>query len=200
MNTPSNRSNRIAAIATAGITTTLVLSLLGALPGCNKAQDGRAAAPSTTIGTVVDESVLSTKVKSALMASDDIKSLDIKVQINKGVVMLSGFAENASQIERAIAVASGVEGVTSVDNQFSLKDGKQTIGNKIDDTVITTKVKAALLADDSMKSLDVAVITRNGAVQLSGFVNNPDQLKRAVVIAKSVEGVTTVVDHMEMKK
>ncbi len=114
--------------------------------------------------------------------------------------MLSGFADSANQIENAIMVARGVEGVTKVVNQFSLKDGKQTIGHKIDDTVITAKIKAALLADEDMKSLDVAVVTRNGEAQLSGFVNNANQLTRAVEVTNGIEGVTSVVNHMSLKK
>lgn len=184
------------AIAAGAIVSTLLVTIIG----CNKAQDGNAdAPPAATIGNVVDDSILTTKVKSALLANDDIKSLDIKVETNKGVVMLSGFADNPTQIERAIAVAKGIEGVASVVNQFSLKEGGQTIGNKIDDSVITTKIKAALLADESMKSLDVAVITRNGEAQLSGFVNNVSQLSRAVAIARGIEGVTGVVNHMSTK-
>jgi hyperosmotically inducible protein len=97
-------------------------------------------------------------------------------------------------------VAKGVEGVKRVDNKLSLKEGKQSIGNKIDDSVITTRVKSAMLGDPAMKSLDVSVTTRKGEVQLSGFVDNEIQLTRAVDLAKSVAGVSSVVNHMSIKK
>lgn len=164
------------------------------------AQGESAASPSTTIGTKVDDSVITTKVKAALMSDDNVKSLDIKVKTYKGVVMLSGFADNQDQIDRSIAVTKGVEGVHNVDNMLSLKEGKQTVGNKIDDTVITTRVKSALLADPVMKSLDVSVTTRNAEVQLSGFVDNDVQFTHAVDVAKSVEGVSSVINHMSIKK
>jgi len=163
------------------------------------AQGTNAATSSTTIGTKVDDSVITTKVRAALMSDDDIKSLDIKVKTRKGVVMLSGFANNQDQIDRSIAVAKSIEGVQNVDNMLSLKEGKQSVGNKIDDTVITTRVKSALLADPIMNSLDVSVTTRKGEVQLSGFVNNALQFTRAVEIAKGVEGVSSVVNHMSIK-
>jgi len=163
------------------------------------AQDTSATTPSTTIGTKVDDSVINTKVRAALMSDDDIKSLDIKVKTHKGVVMLSGFADNQDQIDRSIAVAKSIEGVQNVDNMLSLKEGKQSVGNKIDDTVITTRVKSALLADPIMNSLDVSVTTRKGEVQLSGFVNSALQFTRAVEIAKGVEGVSSVVNHMSIK-
>lgn len=189
MTTLPNRFACAAAVA--------ALSLIAPLSG--NAQD-TSPPPSTTIGTEVDDSVITTKVKAALMSDEDIKSLDIKVKTRKGEVMLSGFADNQAQIDRSVAVAAGVEGVTNVDNQLSLKEGKQTIGNKIDDSVITTRVKAALLADPVMKSLDVSVTTRKGEVQLSGFVDNEVQLTHAVDVAKSVEGVSSVANHMSIKK
>lgn len=173
-------------------------ALLAPLSG--NAQDISGAAPSTTIGTEVDDTVITTKVRAALMSDDDVKSLDIKVRTYKGVVMLSGFADNQSQIDRSIAVAKGVEGIKHVDNMLSLKEGKQSIGNKIDDSVVTTRVKSAMLADPVMKSLDVSVTTRKGEVQLSGFVDNAVQFMRAVEIAKGVEGVSSVVNHMSIKK
>ncbi|GGC67481.1 BON domain-containing protein [Undibacterium terreum] len=181
----------------AAITASAFLVLLS---GCNKTQDPVTAAPPTTVGTQVDDSVVTTKVKAALVQDEQVKSMDVKVTTNKGQVMLSGFADNQAQIDRSIAVAKGIEGVTDVDNKLSLKEGKQTVGNKIDDSVITAQVKSAMLADPDMKSLDVSVTTRKGEVQLSGFVNNDTQLNHAVDVAKTVDGVVTVVNHMSLKK
>ena len=175
-------------------------ALLAALSACNKTEDSTATAPPTTVGAQVDDSVLTTKVRAALVQDDQVKSLDVKVTTNKGQVMLSGFADNQAQIDRSVAVAKGIEGVVDVDNKLSLKEGRQTVGNKIDDSVITTQVKSAMLADPDMKSLDVSVTTRKGEVQLSGFVDNDVQLTRAVDVAKTVDGVVGVVNHMSIKK
>lgn len=169
-------------------------------PASSSASTSGASAPSTSIGVKVDDSVITTKVKAALLADDYVKSVDVKVETRKSEVMLSGFADNQIQIDRALMVARGVEGVTTVDNKLSLKLGKQTIGNKIDDTVITASVKSALLADASLKSSDISVVTRVGEVQLSGFVENAGQSKRAVDVAKTVDGVSMVLDHTSVKK
>jgi len=75
-----------------------------------------------------------------------------------------------------------------------------TVGTEIDDSVITTKVKAALLADPDIKSFDIAVETHKGEVQLSGFVDTQEQMDQAVEIAKKIEGVTNVGNQMSMKK
>jgi hyperosmotically inducible protein len=155
---------------------------------------------SITIGTTVDDSVITTRVKSALLDNIDIKSFDIKVETRKGEVMLSGFVDNQTQVDHAIKITTGIEGVKGVDNKLSLKNGVATVGNKIDDSVITTKVKSALLSDASVKSADIMVVTRKGEVRLSGFVNNQAQIDRALEVTHGIEGVTTVGNDMSIKK
>lgn len=72
-------------------------------------------------------------------------------------------------------------------------------GQYVDDSVITTKVKTALFADPDIKSLDIGVETFKGEVQLSGFVNNAEQARKAVEIAKSVKGVRSVKNSLIVK-
>ena len=65
-------------------------------------------------------------------------------------------------------------------------------GKYVDDSVITSKVKAALLKDRALSALAVSVETRSGTVILSGFVDNQDQARRATQIAAGVQGVVEV--------
>jgi hyperosmotically inducible protein len=191
MNTQSG--SRLMAVAFASV----MAITLGA---CSKTVDTAATpAPSTTVGTKVDDTVITTLVKAGLADSMEVKSFDFKVETRKGEVLLSGFVDNQSQIDRAVAVAQAVAGVTSVDNKVSLKGGSTTVGTKIDDGIITTRVKAALLADASVSSADIAVVTRNGEVQLSGFVNNAGQIDRAMEIATAIDGVTKVSNETKLK-
>jgi hyperosmotically inducible protein len=193
MTTPLNRHTGNTMLATC-----LLLALIA---GCNNGTDTTGLTPpSTSIGNKIDDSVITAKVRSALLSNESIKSVDIKVVVRKGEVMLSGFAANQDQIDLGIAIAKNTEGVISVDNQLALKEGKQSVGNKIDDTVITARVKAAILADPAMKSMDVSVVTRKGEVMLSGFVDNSVLLGQAIDLARDVDGVTSVVDHMSIKK
>ncbi|RJP68248.1 MAG: BON domain-containing protein [Comamonadaceae bacterium] len=73
-------------------------------------------------------------------------------------------------------------------------------GQYIDDTAITTKVKAAIFNDPSLKSAEINVETFKGAVQLSGFVNSQADIQRAVAVAGGVSGVTSVKNDMRLKK
>jgi osmotically-inducible protein OsmY len=76
---------------------------------------------------------------------------------------------------------------------------KQGTGEYIDDTVITTKVKAAIAEDPLTKLLEVKVKTFKGEVQLSGFVSSREAANRAIELARGVNGVTSVKDDMQIK-
>lgn len=72
-------------------------------------------------------------------------------------------------------------------------------GEYFDDTVITTKVKAAIFEDPGLKSAEINVETFKGTVQLSGFVANPAHASRAGELARSVRGVQQVKNDIRSK-
>ncbi len=72
-------------------------------------------------------------------------------------------------------------------------------GEFVDDTVITTKVKAAIFDEPSLKSAEINVETFKGVVQLSGFVSSEANEHKAVELARSVKGVKSVKDDMRLK-
>jgi osmotically-inducible protein OsmY len=76
---------------------------------------------------------------------------------------------------------------------------QESTGEYIDDSVITTKVKSLLAADDFLKSFQISVETYKGTVQLSGFVNSQQAIDKAVEIARSVKGVTSVKNDLIVK-
>ncbi|SFU49891.1 BON domain-containing protein [Nitrosospira multiformis] len=155
----------------------------------------------TTIGTEIDDTGITTKVKTALLADDYVKGLDIKVETRKGEVQLSGYVDSQEQIDKAVAITKGIKGVKHVDNKMMVKGGEASVGEKIDDSIISTKVKAALAGDDSIKnSTDIAVETHEGKVQLSGYANDKAQMNRAVKVARGVEGVKNVVNKISIKR
>lgn len=169
--------------------------------GCSKPVDSVGVpATSTTVGTDIDDSVITSSVKSALLADADIKSFDFKVETRKGEVLLSGFVDNQAQLDRATAVTRAVAGVKGIQNNVVLKAGPTTVGKKVDAGIITSKVKSALLGDPNIKSFDIAVVTRDDEVLLSGFVDNQAQVDRAMEVARGIEGVRMVRNEMSIKK
>jgi osmotically-inducible protein OsmY len=76
---------------------------------------------------------------------------------------------------------------------------KEGTGEYVDDSVITTKVKASIFNEPSLKSTEINVETFKGTVQLSGFVSQPEDIAKAAEIARGVKGVTGVKNDIHVK-
>ena len=116
--TPSNTNpaRLLTGMALAVLATTLII-------GCSKTPDNTAVtpAPSTTVGTKVDDTVITSRVKASLLADPTIQRLDISVNTLKGEVQLSGMVDNTAQIDRAAQLARDTEGASSVKNDLKVK-------------------------------------------------------------------------------
>jgi osmotically-inducible protein OsmY len=75
----------------------------------------------------------------------------------------------------------------------------ETAGEAVDDAVLTTKVKAAIFNEPSLKVTQIGVETYKGQVQLSGFVNSQAEVARAGEVARSVNGVRTVKNDLRLR-
>ena len=72
-------------------------------------------------------------------------------------------------------------------------------GEYVDDTVITSKMKALILNDPMLKAAEINVETFKGRLQLSGFVSSRAEMDRAVAIARDIKGVASVANDMRLK-
>lgn len=93
--------------------------------------------------------------------------------------------------------------IAGCENRQAATSGSQpntAVGTTIDDSIITTKVKSGLLADPFVKGLYPEVETHNGNVQFSGVVENQAQMDRVLGIARSVSGVKSIENIMNIKK
>ncbi len=72
-------------------------------------------------------------------------------------------------------------------------------GEYVDDSVVTTKVKAALVNDPDVSAAEINVETFKGVVQLSGFVNSRADMNKAIEIARGIKGVKSVKNDMRLK-
>jgi osmotically-inducible protein OsmY len=72
-------------------------------------------------GEYIDDTVITTKVKTAIFSDENLKSSEINVETFKGVVQLSGFVRSQSDINRAVALTRDVKGVVSVKNSMQVK-------------------------------------------------------------------------------
>lgn len=101
----------------------------------------------------------------------------------------------------AFAENSAVEGTKSTADSAGQKidSSMNKVGNFMDDSAITAKVKAALVDDEQIKSTDISVKTEKSVVTLSGFVESQAQAEEAVKIAKGIEGVASVSDKLHVR-
>ncbi|HEB1789252.1 molecular chaperone OsmY [Escherichia albertii] len=110
----------------------------------------------------------------------------LAVMLTSAIATGSAFADNNVQ--------TGAETAgQKVDSSMS------KVGNFMDDSAITAKVKAALVDHDNIKSTDISVKTDHKVVTLSGFVESQAQAEEAVKAAKSVEGVVSVSDKLHVR-
>ena len=93
----------------------MILMLIATLVACASTSKQEGA------GEYVDDSVITTKVKSQLAGDDFLKSFEISVETYKGIVQLSGFVDSQKAIDKAGEIARGVNGVKSVKNNLNVK-------------------------------------------------------------------------------
>ena len=110
----------------------------------------------------------------------------LAVMLTSAVATGSAYAENNAQTTNESAGQK-------VDSSMN------KVGNFMDDSSITAKVKAALVDDEAIKSTDISVKTDKKVVTLSGFVESQAQAEQAVKVAKGVEGVASVSDKLHVR-
>ncbi|MFN3568449.1 MAG: BON domain-containing protein [Caldimicrobium sp.] len=150
-----------------------------------------------SVGTQVDDAIITTKIKLKLLEDPITKARKIDVDTVNGIVTLTGLVDNQEEIDRAISIAHSTPGVKKVVN--NLKIGKRGIKSYFSDKEITMKVKAKFIADPEIKAFSIDVDTLNGVVTLTGIVEKEEQKRRAVELAKSVEGVKQVIVNIQVK-
>ncbi|MDH4167268.1 MAG: BON domain-containing protein [Gammaproteobacteria bacterium] len=149
-------------------------------------------------GDLIDDGTIATSVKASLLAEKGVPSSDVNVEVYKGVVLLSGFVKTQAEKDAAGKVAKNVKDVASVRNQIAVHPAT-SMGTKLDDTMLVSKVKAALVDAKDVKSGQINVEARGGIVQLGGFVTGEKMKERAISVAKGVSGVKQVVDALFVK-
>lgn len=152
------------------------------------------AACSTTRSaeTQFSDAGITSKVKTKLAADPELTNLrTIDVDTNERVVRLSGHVDTYAEKAEAEKLARNTEGVKEVDNEIEVRDGR-TLGQGIDDSVITSKIKAKLAADGKMNPFNVDVDTDHGIVTLTGRVKTTSDKSAAEALARETTGVREV--------
>jgi hyperosmotically inducible protein len=167
---------------------------LAALSGIAVAADA-----SGTTGEAVDDAVVTTRVKAALIGDSATPARKIDVETDGGIVQLNGFVDSEAEKAQAATLAREVEGVKEVRNNLDVRTGSGTAGGAVDDATLTAKVKTALVDSPKTKAAQINVESKGGVVQLSGFVDDADAKSEAERVAGAVEGVQTVQNQIDVR-
>lgn len=156
----------------------------------------------------VDDTAITTKVKSKLATDSETSAMKISVDTKNGVVTLSGTVDADTEKKKAEQLARNTDGVKQVANNIKVEpdsmgasnsggDASKDLGETMSDAAILAKVKAKLVAD-GITGTDVDVA--NGAVVLKGQVEDAREKAKAEEIAKNTDGVREVKNQLSVKK
>lgn len=149
-------------------------------------------------GETVDDASIAATIKASLLDNRSTSATRINVESHQGTVQLSGFVESQGEKDVAGRIAVQTEGVQKVVNSLAIAP-KTSVGTKLDDSLTTGRVKAALMDAADVKSLQINVETHGGVTQLAGFVASAAMKERAGKIAAGVSGVKQVENVLVVK-
>ena len=162
-----------------------------------------ATSTARSYGEMIDDSSITTAIKSKLLWSKHADGLSTNVDTKLGKVTLTGTADTILARDYAGSMAMNTRGVAEVDNKLVIKAAKPTVtdktkvvakeaGKDISDSWITTKVKSTYLYSTSIDGSDINVSTKGGVVTLSGKVDSGAERSLAVQLAENIRGVKSV--------
>ncbi len=144
-----------------------------------------------TVGTYVDDNLVEVSIRRELIIRGSLNGTHISVTALNGIALLTGEVSTQAQKSEAEQIASSYQGVDQVVNQLELV-GNSSLTSRANDSLITAKVKTALLRERGIDASNIKVVTERGTVYLLGIVNAAEQ-DAAIQVAKTVSGVTRIV-------
>jgi hyperosmotically inducible periplasmic protein len=142
------------------------------------------------------------KIRGELLVHANVSATATKVDVNNGVVLLTGTVDNAAQKDLTEEYVKGISGVQSVTNELVVKDppmDSPTIGETIDDASITSEVKIALLSHGSTSAVRTKVTTKDGVVMITGDASSDAEKDLVSKLTSGIRGVRAVDNEMVVK-
>lgn len=159
-----------------------------------------------SLGETVEDALLGTKVKAALLTDLGFDAFAIDVNARSGEVTLTGTVDTRTTAEQSQAVAKSVEGVSKVHHHVRVEqkptgtpvaDAVAKGEREVADALLESKVKMALLSELGKNAFDLEVEATDGTVSLRGTVEESAHEKLALSTAENCDGVKKVIDLIE---
>ncbi len=151
-------------------------------------------------GRVVDDAYLYAAVRAKLVGVDPDSASNVRVQVNHGVVTISGIARSYGERTAYRNAAASVAGVRYVRDRIGINPRLRGITERGRDAALEVRVTAAILSEVGRNVFDVNVTARSGVVVLRGDVRNPAVARLVVNTAQSVSGVRRVIDELTIRR
>lgn len=180
-----------------------LLIILFTLSGCGPAAVGSAAfsgykvaADERSVGTIIDDSVILTTVKSKMIADEFVKARHIDVDVLNGIVYLIGVVESSSEKRMAADIARSVEGVRRIENQLVI--GQTTSDQVLNDALLTSKIRVELIKTPDIRSTNIDVDTHNNVVTLTGTVRSQNEKTKIHQVVQDVARSRKIVNNISV--
>lgn len=181
--------------------TFLLISSALALSGCVNAAIGigtAAVAASTTekgLSTSVSDSVIQAKLSDSFIQTSQSLFLNVETAVNNGSVLLTGKLKTQEEKITATRLSWEIKGVREVINEIHLS-GTSSLKSSAKDLAASAQLRAALIRDPEISSLNFSIDVVNGIVYLSGVAENEQERERVVAHAQELRFAKQVVSYI----
>jgi osmotically-inducible protein OsmY len=165
----------------------LGLALAVSVAGCASTQPA---------GVQLEDTEIATKIEAKLAGDPEVSAFNVDVDVNEGVARLSGNVESENARREAVHHARTTEGVVRVIDDIQIGEG--SVGERVDDTALTAKVKANLTGTNDLNPFNINVDVENGVVTLMGRVESQEKKDLAGRVAQETQGVVRVENRLEV--
>ena len=152
-----------------------------------------------SFGTVVDDATIKINIASKFINSDDNLFVDVGTNVLEGRVLLTGLVDNQEIRIDAVRRVWDVKGVNEVINEIQIGN-RESIKEYAQDLWITTQVRGLAAKTIGLRSISYNFETIQGRVYIAGITSRADQLEELVKVAKTVKGVTEIINYVIIKE
>ena len=152
-----------------------------------------------SFGTVVDDATIKINIASKFINSDDNLFVDVGTNVLEGRVLLTGLVDNQEIRIDAVRRVWDVEGVNEVINEIQIGN-RESIKEYAQDLWITTQVRGLAAKTIGLRSISYNFETIQGRVYIAGITSRADQLEELVKVAKTIKGVTEIINYVIIKE
>ena len=179
------------------------INILGCTPAGILASGGATgmvvAEGDRSLGTVVDDATIKINIAARFINSSDNLFVDVSTSVLEGRVLLTGLVDNQEIRIDAVRRVWEVEGVNEVVNEIQIGN-RASLKEYAQDVWITAQVRGLAAKTIGLRSIAYNYETIQGKVYLVGVTSRPEHLEAIIDVAKTVKGVTEIVNYVIIKK